>query len=36
MYDNKEKRYPYCKFTIEEEKTIIKEYQEGNSFRALG
>lgn len=27
--NNKEKRYSFCKFTIEEEKQIIKEYQEG-------
>ena len=31
-----EKRFPYCKFTIEEEKQIIKEYENGNSLAAVG
>lgn len=31
-----EKRYPYCKFTIAEEKEIIKLYQEGNSLAKVG
>ena len=31
-----EKRFSYCKFTIEEEKQIIKEYQDGESMAALG
>lgn len=32
----KTKRFSYCKFTIEEEKLIIKQYQEGNSMAQLG
>ena len=31
-----EKRYSYCKFTIAEEKEIIKLYQEGNSLAKVG
>ena len=31
-----EKRYPYCKFTIMEEKQIIEEYQAGASMASLG
>ena len=31
-----EKRFPYCKFTIEEEKQIIKEYENGNSLTKVG
>ena len=31
-----EKRYSYCKFTITEEKEIIKLYQEGNSLAKVG
>ena len=31
-----EKRYSYCKFTIQEEKEIIKEYEKGNSLAAVG
>ena len=31
-----QKRYSYCKFTIQEEKEIIKEYQEGKSLAVLG
>lgn len=30
------KRYSYCKFTIEEEKIIIQDYQEGLSLAAVG
>ena len=33
---NTEKRFSYCKFTIEEEKEIIQQYQEGKSMAALG
>lgn len=32
----KEKRNWQCKFTIQEEMNIIKEYQKGNSYRDLG
>lgn len=32
----KEKRFPYCKFTISEEKEIIQQYQDGKSMAALG
>ena len=32
----KDKRYSYCKFTITEEKEIIKLYQEGNSLAKVG
>ena len=32
----KDKRYSYCKFTITEEKEIIKSYQEGNSLAKVG
>lgn len=28
----KDKRHSYCKFTITEEKEIIKSYQKGNSL----
>lgn len=31
-----DKRYSYCKFTIEEEKIIIQDYQEGLSLAAVG
>lgn len=31
-----EKRHPYCKFTIDEEKQIILDYQLGNSMAAVG
>ena len=31
-----EKRFSYCKFTIEEEKQIIDEYQNGSSMAAIG
>lgn len=31
-----EKRFSYCKFTIEEEKQIINEYQYGNSMAQIG
>ena len=30
------KRYPYCKFTIEEEQKIIEEYNSGKSMAKLG
>lgn len=32
----KEKRFPYCRFTISEEKEIIQQYQDGKSMAALG
>ena len=32
----KDKRHPYCKFTIVEEEEIIKSYQEGNSLAKVG
>lgn len=31
-----EKRFSYCKFTIEEEKKIIEEYKQGSSLAAVG
>ena len=31
-----EKRFPYCKFTITQEKEIIQQYQEGKSMASLG
>lgn len=31
-----EKRYSYCKFTIEEEKKIIEEYKQGSSLARVG
>lgn len=34
--DKMNKRYPYCKFTIEQEQKIIEEYNNGNSMSKLG
>lgn len=34
--NNNEKRFSYCKFTIAEEKEIVKEYQSGKSMATLG
>lgn len=31
-----EKRLPYCKFTIKQEKKIIEQYQKGDSMAKVG
>ena len=36
MIKIKEKRYPYCKFTITQEKQIIDKYIQGKSLREIG